>query len=105
MIDSIELIPDYPANLAKQLAEETIDIGLVPVAVIPQLSQWWLVSDYCIGCNGPVASVGIFCDVPLQQADRILLDYQSRTSVELAKWLISDYWQLEIPLVEADENY
>ena len=105
IIDSIELIPDYPSNLANYLVDESIDIGLVPVAVIPQLDQWCLVSDYCIGCNGPVASVGIFSDVPLPRVDRILLDYQSRTSVELAKWLISDFWKLDVPLVEADENY
>ena len=51
VIDAIELIPDYPANLAKDLLEGTIDLGLVPVAVIPQLKQWWLMSDYCIGCK------------------------------------------------------
>ena len=31
--ESIELIEDYPANLAKALQDNTIDIGLVPVAV------------------------------------------------------------------------
>ncbi len=105
VIDEIELIPDYPANLAKDLLDGTIDLGLVPVAVIPQLNQWWLMSDYCIGCEGPVASVCIFSDVPIENVERVLLDYQSRTSVELAKLLISDYWKLDAELIDAAEDF
>lgn len=105
IIDDIELIPDYPANLAKYLLEGSIDIGLVPVAVISQLPKWWLVGDYCIGADGPVASVCIFSDVPLEHAKTLLLDYQSRTSVELAKILIKEYWHLEINIENATEGY
>ena len=105
VIDQIELIPDYPANLAKDLLDGTIDLGLVPIAVIPQLSQWWLMSDYCIGCEGPVASVCIFSDVPIEKTERVLLDYQSGTSVELAKLLIKDYWKLDPQLINASEDF
>lgn len=105
IIDNIELIPDYPANLAKDLLNGSIDLGLVPVTILPQLPQWWLTSDYCIGCEGPVASVCIFSDVPLEQAERVLLDYQSRTSVELAKLLIKNYWKLDTELVDATEDF
>jgi len=105
IISEIELIPDYPANLAKDLLDGTIDIGLVPVAVVPQLTQWWLMGDYCIGCEGPVASVCIFSDVPIENVRRVLLDYQSRTSVELAKLLIRDYWKLDTELIDAKEDF
>ena len=105
LIENIELIPDYPANLAKDLLNGTIDLGLVPVAVIPQLSQWWLISDYCIGCEGPVASVCIFSDVPIENAERVLLDYQSGTSVELAKLLIKNYWKIDPELIDAREDF
>lgn len=105
VIDEIELIPDYPANLAKDLLEGTIDLGLVPVAVIPQLKQWWLISDYCIGCEGPVSSVCIFSDVPIENVERVLLDYQSRTSVELAKLLIKEYWKTDAELIDASEDF
>jgi chorismate dehydratase len=94
VIDEIELVPDYPANLANDLLEDSIDVGLVPVAVIPYLSQWWLIGDHCIGCEGPVASVCIFSDVPIEKTKKIILDYQSRTSAELARLLIRDYWKL-----------
>lgn len=103
--DNIELIPDYPANLAKDLIEGTIDLGLVPVAVIPQLKEWWLIGDHCIGCVGPVSSVCIFSEVPIEKVERILLDYQSRTSVELAKLLIRDYWKLDAEMVNAGQDF
>jgi chorismate dehydratase len=105
VIDQIELIPDYPANLAQDLLDGTIDLGLVPVAVIPQLPHWWLISDYCIGCEGPVASVCIFSDVPLEHAERVVLDYQSRTSVELAKLLIKYYWKFDVEMIDATEDF
>jgi chorismate dehydratase len=105
IIDEIELIPDYPANLAKDLLDGTIDLGLVPIAVIPQLKQWWLMSDYCIGCEGPVASVCIFSDVPIENVEKVLLDYQSGTSVELAKLLIAEHWKLDVELMDAEEDF
>lgn len=98
---SIELVPDYPANLAKDLVEDNIDLGLVPVAVLAQLPQWWLISNYCIGCDGPVSSVCIFSDVPIEKTRRILLDYQSRTSTELARILVRDYWKLNVEFADA----
>jgi predicted solute-binding protein len=33
----IELIGAYPAKLAQMLADDEIDVGLIPVASIPQL--------------------------------------------------------------------
>jgi chorismate dehydratase len=105
LIDEIELVPDYPSNLAKDLLDGTIDLGLVPVAVIPQLQHWWLISDYCIGCEGPVASVCIFSDVPIERIEHLLLDYQSGTSVELARLLIKEYWKLNVELIDAAEDF
>jgi chorismate dehydratase len=105
IIDEIELIPDYPANLAKDLLDGSIDVGLVPVAVITQLPEWWLIGNHCIGCDGPVASVCIFSDVPIGQTKTILLDYQSRTSVELAKLLINKYWKLNVTIESPSHDF
>jgi chorismate dehydratase len=103
--DKIELDGDYPSNLARKLIDGEIDLGLVPVAVIPKLKEYHIVTDYCIGCNGPVASVCIFSDVPLQEARSVLMDYQSRTSVALAGLLLRDYWKLGVPLVDTKDDY
>ena len=101
----IELINDYPSNIAAKLLSDEIDIGLVPVAIIPAMAEHHIVSDYCIGCEGEVASVCLFSDVPLEEIQTILLDYQSRTSVALLRILLKDHWKISPELVAATEDY
>ncbi|CAN5456747.1 menaquinone biosynthesis protein [soil metagenome] len=105
LMEMIELVEDYPAKIARMLADGTIDVGLAPVAIIPRLKEWHIVSDYCIGADGDVASVCLFSDVPLDKIERILLDYQSRTSVNLCKVLLKYYWKINPVIEEAGENY
>lgn len=103
VINDIELIGDYPANIARLLLEGKIDMGLVPVAVIPHLKEYYINTDWCIGCDGPVASVGLFSEVPVEQIETVLLDYQSRTSVALAKILLRDRWKIQPELVDTNK--
>jgi len=105
LMSQIELIKTYPAVIAQDLIDGNIDMGLVPVAVIPLLKEAHLVSKYCIGAESAVASVCIFSDVPMDQIDKVYLDYQSRTSVQLAKILLKDFWKKEVEFIKADEHY
>lgn len=100
----IELIEDVPAKLAEMLMNGSIDIGLVPVAIIPKLSQYFINGHYCIGAVGDVASVCLFSNVPLYKIETIILDYQSRSSVALCKWLIENYWHIKPNIVDAKEE-
>ena len=103
--EQITLLEEYPSKIATMLVQGTIDVGLVPVAVIPLLKQWHIISDYCIGAEGPVASVCLFSDVPLEQVTEILLDYQSKTSVNLCRVLLKHYWKKKVTLKEAQPDY
>ena len=103
--EEIQLIQDYPAKIAKLLLSNKIDIGLVPVAIIPQMDDHFIISDYCIGANQTVASVAIFSRVPLSEVKTIILDYQSRTSVALTKILMKHYFKQPVHFVPADEDF
>ena len=105
IMDRIELIGNYPSNIAASLTSGSIDIGLVPVAVLPELEEKFIVSDYCISCFGEVASVCIFSEVPMEEIEEIYLDYQSRTSVELAKILLREYWKTTPILTPAPKDF
>jgi chorismate dehydratase len=105
MDNEIELVFDYPANIAQQLLNNEIDIGLVPVAVLPAMQEYHIVADYCIGCKGEVASVCLFSNVPLHEIDTILLDYQSKTSVALLKILLKEHWKISPVLVAAEKGF
>ncbi len=94
MSESVDVKIDYPSIIASMLLENAIDVGLVPVAVIPEMNEHYIISDYCIGCDGEVASVCLFSEVPLDKIEKILLDYQSRTSQDLLKILIKEHWKI-----------
>lgn len=105
LMRQIEMVKDYPSKIAKQLLDESIDIGLVPVSIIPKLKEHHIISDYCIGANGNVASVCLFSDVELDKVEKILLDYQSRTSVALCKVLLKNYWKKDVFLEDAKHDF
>lgn len=104
MASQIELWEDTPARLADMLVNGEIDLGLVPVATIPHLPTYQVVGDYCIGTEGEVASVCLFSEVPLEQIETVYLDYQSRSSVALLKWIMQEYWGIKPRLIDAENE-
>ena len=105
-LDEIKLIEDYPSKIAQMLIDDEADVGLIPVAATLQIREWNMVTDYCIGSNGAVASVCIFSEVPMEEIENVFLDYQSRTSVNLAKVLLKEYWKKEVQFMDAKaEDY
>ena len=105
VMNQIELTEDYPSNVAQQLREGSIDVALLPVAVMPTIPGARIVSDYGIAADGDVASVSIFSQVPMEEIEIVYLDYQSRTSVRLAQLLLEKYWKKEVVFKPATEHY
>lgn len=105
LLEEIEILVDYPSNLARSLANAEIDMALLPVAAIPDIPNARIVSDYGIAADGEVASVAIFSQVPMAEVARVYLDYQSRTSVRLATILLKHFWKKEVEFLEAPKDY
>lgn len=105
LMNQIELGRDIPSECARKLASGKVDLGLVPVAILPELDNAYIVTDFCIGAVGDVDSVILFSDVPLEEIDTILLDYQSRTSVQLCQILSRDYWKISPQFENATQGY
>jgi len=105
LIDKIDLELDIPSVCAQKLIDGNVDLGLIPVAVLPQLKEKYIISDYCIGAVGKVASVMLYSDVTLEKITMILLDYQSRTSVSLVKVLAKKFWKINPEWLPAKENF
>lgn len=101
----IEISKEIPSVCAQKLMDNKVDLGLVPVAILPKLHQPQIVSDYCIGANGKVTSVLLLSDVPLNEIKRIYLDYHSRTSVQLCRILCERYWKISPDFIAAVEGY
>lgn len=96
---------DIPSTCARKLKDGLVDIGLVPVAIIPELPSYHIITDYCIGANGRVDSVKLFAHQPLEQLTHILLDYQSKSSITLVQVLNRHFWKKDITFLPAGEGF
>lgn len=104
--EMIDLVGDYPARVAEMLQKGEIDVGLIPVAAIPRMDSYYIVGNYCIGTEGEIASVALFSEVPMNEIRKVYLDYQSRTSVALLRYLMKEYWGINPEIVQAEnEDY
>lgn len=83
-----------PSVSAALLREGKADIGIMPVGALGDLKNPSIVSDFCIGATGPVASVLVVSGRPVQEVDEILLDVDSRTSVLLTQYLCREKWHI-----------
>jgi chorismate dehydratase len=101
----LDLQLDIPSVCAEKLRSGQADLGLVPVAILPELAQAYIVSDYCIGAEGAVKTVCIYAERPLEELETIYLDYHSRTSVELTRILAREYWQIKAQLLPAAPGF
>lgn len=104
-IEGMEMIEEYPSRIAAMLLNDEIDVGLVPVAIIPKLKEHFIIGDYCIGAEQEVASVCLFSEVPIDQIEKVILDYQSSTSVALVRVLIENFWKISVVFEEAAEDF
>jgi chorismate dehydratase len=105
MKDSVDLTFDYPAKIAAALLNDEIDIGLVPVAIIPEMKEYHIIGNHCISSENEVASVCLFSQVPLGEIQTVLLDYQSRTSVMLAQVLMKEFWKIDPVIKNATHDF
>lgn len=96
----VELTKDTPDRLNDLLVSGELDIG--PISLVEYLrhaDELVLLPDVAVGSDGPVLSVNLVSQVPLQKLDgrRVALGSTSRTSVLLARM-----WLREVHGVEPD---
>jgi len=100
-----EISLHIPSVCADKLILGDVDIALAPVVLMKQLNNVKIISDYCIGANGNVDTVCLFSDVPFYEIKNIFIDYQSRTSVELLKIILKDFWKISPYFIHTSKNY
>ncbi|NBY10763.1 MAG: hypothetical protein EBQ77_07165 [Sphingobacteriia bacterium] len=63
----ISVISDYPSRCAEYLLSGAADIALLPVGQLKDLAHYTICSPIGIAANGPVDSVKVYSQVPLNQ--------------------------------------
>jgi chorismate dehydratase len=100
-----ELVLDYPSRLPSLLSSGAVEIAMLPVAAMPHIAGARLAADYGIAADGPVASVALFSQVPMDEIEEVMLDNESCTSVALAQLLLRDFWRKDVKLRPAQPGY
>jgi chorismate dehydratase len=101
----IDLTLAIPSECARMMADGEADLGLIPVAAIPQLPEAHIVTDFCIGADGRVETVCLFSEVPLEKVTHVHLDHHSRTSVQLMKVLAQRHFRINPEWIPATEGH
>ena len=103
--NKVILETDHPADCAAKLISGKVDIGLIPVAALPLLNEYHIISDYCIGANRDVRTVMLLCNCPFEEIETIYLDYRSRSSVTLTKVLAKNSWKREFRWINTTKEF
>jgi chorismate dehydratase len=105
LIEYLDIQLDPPAVCAEKLREGAADLALIPVGALVDLPEHYIISDYCIGAQGAVKTVGLFSQVPLENIETVMLDYQSRTSVALIQVLMKNHWKKQVQYIGASPGF
>jgi len=101
----ITLSTDHPADCATKLISGKADIGLIPVAALPELKEYHIITDYCLGAYGKVRTVMLLSNSPIDDIRNINLDYRSRSSVNLVKILAKNLWRKEFRWINTSDSF
>ncbi len=99
IIDEIDLTVDFPAECARKVIQDEVDLGIIPIAALIDIPNYRIITDYCIGSVGAVDSVFIFADKPIEDIKTLRLDKESRTSNGLARILLKYFWKIEVEII------
>ncbi|RLD19489.1 MAG: ABC transporter substrate-binding protein [Bacteroidetes bacterium] len=93
-----------PAECARMLLEGEVDIALCPVGALIDIAGYHIVSQYGIACKGPVRTVSIYSDQPLEELKVVRLYSESRSSNLLARILDQKLWKLGLQFIGPDDD-
>jgi len=90
---------EVPSLLSDAFAQGQLDVALLPVFEVLRMGELSAVDGLSISAKGPVRSVFVAHRQPLKDVSKIVLDPSSRTSVNLLRVLLADYFHLSPRLV------
>jgi cyclic dehypoxanthinyl futalosine synthase len=84
-LEGVALEVALPSEVARRVAEDEADLALMPVAAAATIGELRMVRGVAIGARGPVRSVLLVADCPIDDITELALDLSSKTSVVLAR--------------------
>ncbi len=92
----VDIALDVPSRCMDFLRKGQVDVALVPVVEILDNDNYEVITNYCIGCDGPVDTVCLLSNTPINEVNEIFLDGHSKTSQWLVKILTCFHWKKSV---------
>lgn len=96
----VRVISDHPSRLVSDLREGRADVALIPVAHLFAHPELRMIEGLGIAADGPVRSVLLKCNVPVEQIRRVRRDPASATSNALAELLLQRHYGCEVTMTD-----
>ena len=84
-----------PSACAEALRSGSADIGIIPAITYQTIPDLVVIPEIAIASSGPVRSILVVSNKPLDQIKTLAADTSSRTSVVLTKIMFQKWWQPE----------
>jgi chorismate dehydratase len=103
-VDSrVRVINDHPANLVRDLNAGKADMALIPVVHLFSHPELVMVDGLGIAADGPVKSVLLKCNVPVDRIKTVARDTASATSNALAALLLREHYGRDLEMGDGDD--
>ena len=96
----VRVFNDHPANLVRDLHAGRADVALIPVAHLIRHPELTMLEGLGVAADGPVKSVLLKCNVPLERIQVVGRDPASGTSNALAEILLTRHFGCEVEMVD-----
>ena len=102
-VDSrVRVMNDHPANLVADLNAGKANVALIPVVHLFSHPELVMIDGLGIAADGPVKSVLLKCQVPVDQIKTVGRDPASATSNALAELLLTKHFGCTVEMVGAE---
>ncbi len=98
--DRYELSFTVPSLCAESLRAGQVDIAIIPAVEYQRIDNLIVLPDMCVAAKNEVRSILVLAKKPIESAQRIALDTDSRSSVALTRLLCGGYWNISPKFID-----
>jgi predicted solute-binding protein len=98
-VDGVEICAEVPSQIVPMLERREVDVAIVPAFSLATHPEWTIVPGVGIASDGPVESVLLLSNEPLEEIRRVHLDPASMTSAALVQILLRHHWNHDVEFI------
>ena len=90
-----------PSLCAESLRSGQVDVAIIPAIEYQRMDGMVVLPEMAVAAKGEVRSILVLAKKPIEQAKRVALDTNSRSSVALTRILSKRFWRISPEFIDA----